>query len=60
MYDENGVWQKQKVYEGRLRNGQRGLFTNRWLVTVLEEGEDAQAKAERWGMEFVSNHNVVK
>lgn len=46
-------WEKQKVYFGQLANGQRGLFTNGFLVLSLDPKHDPKAIAEKHGFEFV-------
>lgn len=52
MYDDNGKWIKQRVYESRLQNGQRGLFTQGRLVMHLHVDEDAAEVARRNDFDF--------
>ena len=49
MYDENGVWQLQKVYKSKTRTGKTGYFTGRFLVITLSE--DAYHKPDHWHVE---------
>ncbi len=49
MYDENGVWQLQKVYKSKTQTGKVGYFTGRFLVINLSE--DDYNKPEQWHVE---------
>ena len=49
MYDENGVWQLQKVYKSKTQTGKTGYFTGRFLVITLSE--DDYNKPDQWHVE---------